>query len=472
MSLAINHYMTSARISNTLNTAYGKLSESVQHLSSGLEIASAADKPAGFALSQLQRADIATLMQGARNANDAVSMIQTADGAMGVIDEKLIRMRELAEQAATGTYTSTQRLIIDSEFQQMASEIERIAMSTDFNGIKLLDGSLSGAHDGSQLSNSGTLKIHFGTGNDSAEDYFYLNIPPFTLAGLGLREPLETTGFGSTPIISDKVTPGVRQDFASGIISFAVIPAGTKDFQAIINDHGQNDTIQIFTRSGEHIAGTYLNNWTGLPVDPSSFMTEENGFLPDATYSNNRLNGFGGELTFQDEDTLHQININGMKIGYTGDGNTPPAYSWTERVSIDETTEDLIVIVAGGGVFDITANWSEMPDTLMEEGAGPVMSIATQENAQKASTRISDAIAFKDAVRGHLGAAQNRLENTFTDLNIKAENLMSSDSRRADIDVSTAMTEFSQLQILSQINVAMLAQANSLPQKALDILGR
>ena len=96
------------------------------------------------------RADISSLNQGVRNANDGISLIQTADGALGVIDEKLIRMKELAEQAATGTYDSTQRLIIDSEYQQMASEITRIANATDFNGIKLLDGNLSSdTHNGS-----------------------------------------------------------------------------------------------------------------------------------------------------------------------------------------------------------------------------------------------------------------------------------------------------------------------------------
>ena len=94
------------------------------------------------------RADAASLHQGVNNANDAISLIQTADGALGVIDEKLIRMKELAEQASTGTYDSVQRLMIDSEFQQMASEITRIANATDFNGTKLLDGSLASVRIG------------------------------------------------------------------------------------------------------------------------------------------------------------------------------------------------------------------------------------------------------------------------------------------------------------------------------------
>ena len=109
----------------------------------------AAQDAAGLAIRELMRADTAALGQGARNANDAISLIQTADGALAIIDEKLIRMKELAEQAAIGTYDSIQCLIIDNEFQQMALEIDRIANSTEFNGVKLLDGSLSGHHVGS-----------------------------------------------------------------------------------------------------------------------------------------------------------------------------------------------------------------------------------------------------------------------------------------------------------------------------------
>ena len=106
-------------------------------VNSGLRINSAADDAAGLAIRELMRADVSTLNQGIRNANDAISMIQGADGALAVIDEKLIRMKELAEQAATGTYNSTQRLMIDSEFQAMGAEIDRIARATDFNGIHL-----------------------------------------------------------------------------------------------------------------------------------------------------------------------------------------------------------------------------------------------------------------------------------------------------------------------------------------------
>ena len=140
MPISLLHNLSASQVANTLSAHFQALSDSTRRLSSGLRIEESADDPAGLAVRELMRADISALNQGVRNANDAISMIQTMDGALGVIEEKLIRMKELAEQAATGTYDSVQRLMIDSEFQAMGSEITRIALATDFNGIKLLAG--------------------------------------------------------------------------------------------------------------------------------------------------------------------------------------------------------------------------------------------------------------------------------------------------------------------------------------------
>jgi len=186
MSLVINNNLMAMNAARNLGTSYGALELSTRRLSSGLRITTAADDAAGLAVRELMRADITSLTQGVRNANDAISLIQTADGALAVIDEKLIRMKELAMQAATGTYNSDQRLIIDSEYQAMASEITRIANSTDFNGIHLLNGNLSGAHSGAGLASTGQLKVHFGTGNDCSEDYYYIQIDNATASALGV----------------------------------------------------------------------------------------------------------------------------------------------------------------------------------------------------------------------------------------------------------------------------------------------
>jgi flagellin len=128
--MTINNNVLALNVGNNLSRHYSAMQTSTRRLSSGLRVGTAADDAAGLAIRELMRADITAMKQGIRNANDAISMVQTADGALAIIDEKLIRMKELAEQAATGTYDSTQRIIIDSEFQAMASEIQRIATAS------------------------------------------------------------------------------------------------------------------------------------------------------------------------------------------------------------------------------------------------------------------------------------------------------------------------------------------------------
>jgi flagellin len=284
--------MAAMRAARILTQNYSSLSTSVQRLSSGLRINSAADDAAGLAVREMMRTDIRVLNQGVRNANDAMSMIQTADGALSVIDEKLTRMKELAEQAATGTYTTAQRSIMDSEYQAMASEITRIASATNFNGVKLLNGSLSGS--GVDGTSGNQMKIHFGTGNSSAEDYYYVKIGTATASALGVG------------------------------------------------------------------------------------------------------------------------NANGLKAGFT---------------------------------------------------------ISTQSAAQNALGALDSAISTKDGIRANLGALSNRLSNTVSNLSIQAENLQAAESRISDVDVATEMTSFTRNQILVQAGVAMLAQANTLPQLALRLLG-
>ena len=497
--LSVNHNLMAYGVSRQLSAHYDTLADSVRRLSTGLRVERAADDAAGLAIRELMRADIKALGQGARNANDAISLIQTADGALQIIDEKLIRMKELAEQAATGTYDSTQRLIINSEFQQMASEIDRIAKATDFNGVKLLDGSLSGRHDGTGagsadgLSSTGALKVHFGTANDSAEDYYYVEIGDCTLAGLGLREGGAAgggggggggAGYGGVPILSDKIQNGVESGFFSGLVSFAVIPAGTKNFFFQLDDNGLSgtDDIEIFTRSGQHIVGTNLTSWRvhipHSPVQVDEFMTENNGFLPTASYDDSLLNGVGAEVTFTGENNYHNFSFNGMNIGYTGsdDATTGPSRSDFEKVTIDEVKEDLIIMVVGLGTFRATASWTAMPTAggggVVTPGDpnGDIISISTQELAQRALNRLDNAIVRKDQIRAHLGATQNRLENTVTNLTVQAESLQAAESRISDVDVATEMTTFVRNQVLTQSATSMLAQANAFPHMLLQLL--
>ena len=169
--LAIKNNIMAANAARHLGIAYDSLAKSVERLSSGLRINSAKDDAAGLAVRELMRADIAVLQQGSRNAQDGISMLQTMEGAMGTIDEALIRMKQLAEQASTGSYSDAQRVIMNSEFSQMADEIERIAKSAKFNSNTLLN------------SASALITIRFGGTND----YIDITGTDMTRSGLGIK---------------------------------------------------------------------------------------------------------------------------------------------------------------------------------------------------------------------------------------------------------------------------------------------
>ena len=169
--LAIKSNIMASNAARHLGKSYDALSQSVERLSSGLRINSAKDDAAGLAVRELMRADIAVLQQGGRNVQDGISMLQTMEGAMATIDDALIRMKQLAEQASTGSYSDAQRTIMDNEFSEMANEIERIAGATKFNGIAMLD-------------NSASVSIHFGDLTDKID----VDGADMTKTGLGIDE--------------------------------------------------------------------------------------------------------------------------------------------------------------------------------------------------------------------------------------------------------------------------------------------
>ncbi len=473
MSLVVNHNMMAANVARNLNAHYSNLSTSTQRLSTGMRINSAADDAAGLAISELQRADIAALQQGARNANDAISLIQTADGAMGVIDEKLIRMKELAEQAATGTYDSTQRLMIESEYQQMASEITRIANATDFNGTKLLDGTLSGVHDGSKMTATGALKVHFGTGNDSAEDYYYIEIGDVTAQALGL-------GSASTYNEDrDRIIAEFKTQLEKNMKGWDRGEAWQKAAYDGIQDLVDNFATKIYEIQTNLEAGTvddYTTAWNALTPEQKQFYGK--GLPADMPPTADQYQA----MSDSDKQkvlyayTRATIDFWGDKSP-TGDATTGGfADSFLDGITAFEgavgaaqPTPTQEQIDAARAAVDLSLHGMSVALETKWDAAG--RTISTQEDAQLALDAINNAIVEKDKVRAHLGAIQNRLENTITNLNVQAENLQAAESRIRDVDVATEMTEFTRQQILTQTAVAMLSQANSLPQMAMQLVG-
>jgi flagellin len=173
-----------------LGISYDALARSVERLSSGLRINSAKDDAAGLAVRELMRADIAVLRQGARNAQDGISMLQTMEGAMAAIDSALIRMKELAEQASTGSYSDQQRRIMNNEFGEMRDEVTRIAQRTEFNSITMLD------------SATGSQNIHFGIDSSGNASSISVGSVDVTAATLGITSAISisTTAGAATAL--------------------------------------------------------------------------------------------------------------------------------------------------------------------------------------------------------------------------------------------------------------------------------
>ncbi|MHC5059832.1 MAG: flagellin N-terminal helical domain-containing protein [Planctomycetota bacterium] len=178
MALIIRNNIMAENAARQLGLSYDGLSKSIERLSSGLRINSAKDDAAGLAVRELMRADIAVLKQGARNAQDGISMLQTMEGAMAAIDDALIRMKELAEQAATGSYSDQQRRIMNNEFAEMRDEITRVAERTEFNATTMLD------------SATGTNTIHFGIDSSGNSSSITVNSVDVTAATLGITSAI------------------------------------------------------------------------------------------------------------------------------------------------------------------------------------------------------------------------------------------------------------------------------------------
>jgi flagellin len=225
------------------------------------------------------------------------------------------------------------------------------------------------------------MKVHFGSGNDSAEDYYYITLGDASVHGLGLGG--EGGGIGSVPGLgSQLVNGGGMAFFNSGIISFAIIPAGTQLLSVHMNDNNVNDTIELFTRNGNHLAGTTMSggygDWSRGGVANvadmnNKVLTEANAFLSSVSYNVDTLNGVGGDVNFTSGIAGNQFSYNGMNIGYSGNGNTGllPGSDHDEYLTIDNVTQDLILLVVGGGIFSLKLLGALCPSLPQPEPMNP-----------------------------------------------------------------------------------------------------
>jgi flagellin len=410
--LAIKNNIMAANAARQLGISYDNLAQSVERLSSGLRINSAKDDAAGLAVRELMRADIAVFKQGARNAQDGVSMLQTMEGALGQIDELLVRMKELAEQAATGSYSTEQKNVMQAEFEEMSAEIDRITNNTNFNAITLLDSTAENAVD-----------IHVGSTETIGLDSFDMSA-----SGLGVDATSGTT----TTVVNKKV----------------VADTDTELYIAAADIAAAGDGITL---------GFAADPVTGIDVDLGTAFSATGCTLDElVTAINNQVLV---DATAAGEDAW-------IMASAVGDETTGYRLQLTAK-DAGVSAFSIADLVGGVGAdFDAEADFIES----VTGAAAGGLDITDSSAIATTLAAIDDAIVAKDNARASFGYKMNRLESTVSVLNIQAENMMTAESRISDVDVATEMATMTRTQVLVQAGVAMLAQANAMPQMALNLL--
>ncbi|MEQ2786768.1 flagellin [Flavonifractor plautii] len=389
------------------------LSKNLEKLSSGYKINRAGDDAAGLAISEKMRAQITGLDKAQDNAKDGISLVQTAEGALTEVHDMLNRMYELAEQSANGTFEDgTDRKQLQKEVDQLKSEINRIADSANFNGIKLLDGSMS-ANGTTTIKSAATSQAAGVDVNIVADSVFDAN---------GSRSELKFSF--SVVSTASKVGAVVDKD-GKVIISVAKASVGqasysAADIQALLSKvtaQGADVSADMVNAAkNATVTGAGIQDATGAGAGKWTALKKSNG--------GNAVANAGKPLTLQIGDTSDSFNQ--LKVGIKD------------------------CHVAALGLTD--------------------MKIGDQDSAAKALDKIKSAINYVSDVRGTLGATQNRLDHTINNLSVMQENIQDAESTIRDTDVADEMMAYTKNNILIQSAQAMLAQANQVPQGVLQLL--
>ena len=387
------------------------LSKNLEKLSSGYKINRAGDDAAGLAISEKMRAQITGLETAQKNAKDGISLVQTAEGALTEVHDMLNRMVELADQSANGTYDNeVDRANLEKEFTQLKSEIDRIADYSNFNGIKLLDGSLA---DGFKLDTM-TTKI---AGSATA-----------TKCGVDLAIQADKVMNGSTTqAVTFKLAKASKASKVgvnvtrSGAVTIALLDTqsySAADIQKLLAD------AKTGTASGSKASDAIMEAVKNAKVSGNG-----------TTKATGTANGFAAASAAAAQDTGSSLTL---QIGDTSD----------KYNQLDVSVQDMHI--ASLGLTGAT--------------------IADQEGAQEAVDAIKTAINTVSSVRGDLGATQNRLDHTINNLSVMEENIQDAESTIRDTDVAEEMMAYTKNNILVQSAQAMLAQANQVPQGVLQLL--
>ena len=498
MALTINTNVASLNAQRNLGTSQSDLNKSMQRLSSGLRINSAKDDAAGLAISNRMTSQIRGLNQAARNANDGISLAQTAEGALQESTNILQRMRELAVQSANDTNTSSDRASLQAEVSQLQAELDRIAETTSFNGKTLLDGSMNGAKF--QVGANANQVISFSIASAEGSDLGTNRIVASGTADGAMQDAVDAAATApasnngsATSVVLAGTFNGVGYSETASFSAASTAEEIASSVNAYTDTTGVTATAttkaQLDTFSADGASSFELNGSVISATVDSSDLTSVVAAINDKS----SVTGVTAELS-EDKSAVIMTESDGADIvigNFAGpsDGDTVNLSGLDEDGSVVGSAEALTTGAAandssrvGGYVaFDstetFTATFSDdtvngsaaTTSSALEDVAS--LSISSQSGANDALSVIDGALSKIDSIRGGLGAVQNRFESTIANLQNVSENLSAARSRILDADIAQETSNMTKQNILQQAGVSILAQANQAPQLALSLLG-
>ena len=487
--MIINHNMMAMNTHRQLSANNTAGSKSLEKLSSGFRINRAGDDAAGLAISEKMRGQIRGLSQASRNAQDGISLIQTAEGALNETHSILQRMRELAVQSATDTNTAADRSKIQAEVDQLAKEITRISNTTEFNTRNLLAGGLStvfhiGANEGQNVDSSidamdafslgvATHKALLGTFDGSGTG---LTVTNFSTDGLG-------RGLSAQTYAIKVVHSGASASVVSNNIAGAITSSGAYSGDRNVTLMVRIDTVGAVSGSVQtaSISTDNGNTWTAATVDDGTGSGAITYMGYTVNIADNAGNASGQMATFSLTAAHDTIQLSGT----AAIGEAVKVYNDMTTVTIGDAATGRTITINSTNLGSLTTGVATLEvaldasDKATFDGDGNILEaaktvagvdVSTQATADKAISIINNALETVSAERSKLGAMQNRLEHTIANLDTSAENLQASESRIRDVDMAKEMMEFTKNSILQQAATAMLAQANQQPQSVLQLL--
>jgi flagellin len=472
----------------------GALTNNLEKLSSGYRINSAADDAAGLAISEKMRSQIAGLEKAQDNANDGISLIQTAEGALTEVNSMLTRLTTLATQSANGTYDSeVDRSNIQEETDAILSEIDRISQSTNYNGINLLDGSLSekGVKVTEATVKVGGVTMQAQCVTDAKSTEANINISQ-TITSAG-NEQIYT--FAYVNELGKQKTASIA--FETGSDNTATIKnlaeAINKDTNLGKSFTASADDGKLVVKSNVSAAQANSANITEAAAYLTKVENRSSNSYTSIDSTDFEVNkGTTGSKTYDlgSLDDGDVVTINGTKYTFRSSAddvrNATDFATASQLASMSEAIggTDLSSIEVKNQYVDGDALTLQVGDTnksyqkvdveiidMSSQGLGlSGLDLSTQEAAGEAIDKIKEAVNLVSTQRGQLGALQNRLDHTLNNLDATTQNITAAESQIRDVDMAKEMTQYSKNNILVQAAQSMLAQANSLPQGVLSLL--